>query len=139
MAARGAGARPKDGEADAGTERRTPMPAACRRARNPSGLARHAGRLAHVWAYRGADGRGRQNDKRARLRDVLDGILRERADANGRAVLTNAVNIGFGTKEMRAGVSRPIRTQKSPALAGARWPAGRSAPSTPGHHSASGA
>jgi hypothetical protein len=37
-------------------------------------------------------------DQRARLREVLNGMLRERADANGRAVLTNAVNIGFGTK-----------------------------------------
>ena len=37
-------------------------------------------------------------DQRARLRQVLDGMLRERAEANGRAVLTNAVNIGFGTK-----------------------------------------
>jgi ubiquinone/menaquinone biosynthesis C-methylase UbiE len=38
------------------------------------------------------------DDRRARLREVLDGMLRERADANGRAVLTNAVNIGIGTK-----------------------------------------
>jgi ubiquinone/menaquinone biosynthesis C-methylase UbiE len=37
-------------------------------------------------------------DQRARLRQVLDGMLRERAGANGRAVLTNAVNIGVGTK-----------------------------------------
>jgi ubiquinone/menaquinone biosynthesis C-methylase UbiE len=37
-------------------------------------------------------------DQRARLRQVLDGMLRERATANGRAVLTNAVNIGIGTK-----------------------------------------
>jgi ubiquinone/menaquinone biosynthesis C-methylase UbiE len=36
--------------------------------------------------------------QRARLRQVLDGVLRERAGANGRAVLTNAVNIGIGTK-----------------------------------------
>jgi ubiquinone/menaquinone biosynthesis C-methylase UbiE len=34
----------------------------------------------------------------ARLRQVLDGMLRERAGANGRVVLTNAVNIGIGTK-----------------------------------------
>ena len=38
------------------------------------------------------------DDQRARLRGVLDGMLRERADAHGRAVLTNAVNIGIGTK-----------------------------------------
>jgi ubiquinone/menaquinone biosynthesis C-methylase UbiE len=38
------------------------------------------------------------DDQRARLREVLDGMLRERADGNGRAVLANAVNIGFGTK-----------------------------------------
>jgi hypothetical protein len=38
-----------------------------------------------------------END-RTRLRQVLDGMLRERAGANGQAVLTNAVNIGIGTK-----------------------------------------
>ena len=37
-------------------------------------------------------------DRRARLREVLDGMLRERADANGLAVLTNTVSIGFGVK-----------------------------------------
>ena len=37
-------------------------------------------------------------DQRTRLRQVLDGMLRERAGAKGRAVLTNAVNIGIGTK-----------------------------------------
>jgi ubiquinone/menaquinone biosynthesis C-methylase UbiE len=37
-------------------------------------------------------------DQRAQLRQVLAGMLRERAGANGRAVLTNAVNIGVGTK-----------------------------------------
>jgi ubiquinone/menaquinone biosynthesis C-methylase UbiE len=37
-------------------------------------------------------------DQRARLREVLDGMLRERAGADGRAVLTNAVNVGVGTK-----------------------------------------
>jgi ubiquinone/menaquinone biosynthesis C-methylase UbiE len=37
-------------------------------------------------------------DQRARLLQVLDGMVRERAGANGRAVLTNAVNIGVGTK-----------------------------------------
>jgi ubiquinone/menaquinone biosynthesis C-methylase UbiE len=37
-------------------------------------------------------------DQRARLRQVLDGMLREHAGADGRAVLTNAVNIGVGTK-----------------------------------------
>jgi ubiquinone/menaquinone biosynthesis C-methylase UbiE len=37
-------------------------------------------------------------DQQARLRQVLDERLRERADANARAVLTNAVNIGIGTK-----------------------------------------
>lgn len=36
--------------------------------------------------------------QRARLRQVLDGMVRERAGANGRAVLTNAVNIGIATK-----------------------------------------
>ena len=37
-------------------------------------------------------------DQRTRLRQVLDGMVRERAGANRRAVLTNAVNIGIGTK-----------------------------------------
>jgi ubiquinone/menaquinone biosynthesis C-methylase UbiE len=37
-------------------------------------------------------------DQRARLRQVLDGMVRERAGATGRAVLANAVNIGIGTK-----------------------------------------
>ena len=37
-------------------------------------------------------------EQRARVRQVLDGMLRERAGSNGRAVLTNAVNIGIGTK-----------------------------------------
>lgn len=37
-------------------------------------------------------------DQRARLRRILDGMLRERAGTNGRTVLTNAVNIGVGTK-----------------------------------------
>jgi ubiquinone/menaquinone biosynthesis C-methylase UbiE len=36
--------------------------------------------------------------QRTRLRGVLDGMVRERAGANGLAVLTNAVNIGIGTK-----------------------------------------
>jgi len=36
-------------------------------------------------------------DQPARLRQVLDGMVRERAGANRRAVLTNAVNIGIGT------------------------------------------
>ena len=37
-------------------------------------------------------------DQQARLRQVLDGMLRERSGANGRAVLTNLVNIAIGTK-----------------------------------------
>ena len=37
-------------------------------------------------------------EQRTRLRQVLDGMLRERSDANGRAALTNAVNVGIGTK-----------------------------------------
>jgi ubiquinone/menaquinone biosynthesis C-methylase UbiE len=37
-------------------------------------------------------------DQRARLRQILDGMLRERAEANGRAVLTNPVNIATGRK-----------------------------------------
>ena len=38
------------------------------------------------------------DDQRARLRQVLSGMLHERAGANGRAVLANAVNIGIGMK-----------------------------------------
>jgi SAM-dependent methyltransferase len=38
------------------------------------------------------------DDQQTRLRQVLDGMLRERAGVDGRAVLTNAVNIGIGTK-----------------------------------------
>ena len=37
-------------------------------------------------------------NERSRVRQVLDGMLRERSDANGRAVLSNAVNIGVGVK-----------------------------------------
>ena len=37
-------------------------------------------------------------DQRVRLRLILDGMVRERAVANGKCVLTNAVNIGIGTK-----------------------------------------
>jgi ubiquinone/menaquinone biosynthesis C-methylase UbiE len=37
-------------------------------------------------------------DQRTRLRQVLQGMLRERAAATGRAVLENAVNIAVGTK-----------------------------------------
>ena len=37
-------------------------------------------------------------EQQARLRQVLDGMLRERSGGNGPAVLTNAVNIGIGTK-----------------------------------------
>jgi ubiquinone/menaquinone biosynthesis C-methylase UbiE len=41
---------------------------------------------------------GLTESSRAQLRQVLDGMLRERAGADGRAVLTNAVSIGIGTK-----------------------------------------
>jgi ubiquinone/menaquinone biosynthesis C-methylase UbiE len=37
-------------------------------------------------------------DQRDRLRQVLDGMLRERAAGHGRATLTNPVNIGIGVK-----------------------------------------
>ncbi len=36
--------------------------------------------------------------ERARLREALDGMVRERAGADGRAELTNVVNVGIGTK-----------------------------------------
>jgi ubiquinone/menaquinone biosynthesis C-methylase UbiE len=37
-------------------------------------------------------------EQQARLRQILDGMLRERAGGDGRAVLTNAVNVGVGTR-----------------------------------------
>jgi ubiquinone/menaquinone biosynthesis C-methylase UbiE len=37
-------------------------------------------------------------EQQARLPQILDGMLRERAGGDGRAVLTNAVNVGVGTK-----------------------------------------
>ncbi len=39
-----------------------------------------------------------REDQRGTLRQVLDGMLRERAGANGRTALTIAVNIGIGSK-----------------------------------------
>ena len=40
---------------------------------------------------------GLTEDQQARLREILDGMLRERAGRDGRARLTNRVNIGIGT------------------------------------------
>jgi hypothetical protein len=37
-------------------------------------------------------------EQRAGIRQVLDGMLRERSGGKGPAVLTNTVNIGIGTK-----------------------------------------
>jgi ubiquinone/menaquinone biosynthesis C-methylase UbiE len=37
-------------------------------------------------------------EKQSRLRQILDGMLRERAGRDGRATLTNRVNIGIGRK-----------------------------------------
>ncbi len=37
-------------------------------------------------------------EQRSTIRQVLDGIVRERFGGDGRALLTNAVNIGIGTK-----------------------------------------
>jgi ubiquinone/menaquinone biosynthesis C-methylase UbiE len=37
-------------------------------------------------------------EQQSRVRQVLDGMLRERAAGSGKAVITNAVNIGIGTK-----------------------------------------
>ncbi len=39
-----------------------------------------------------------EEDQRATVRQVLDWMLRERSEGTGPAVLTNAVNIGIGTK-----------------------------------------
>jgi ubiquinone/menaquinone biosynthesis C-methylase UbiE len=41
---------------------------------------------------------GLTEQQQATLRQILDGMLRERAGRNGRATLTNRVNIGIGTK-----------------------------------------
>jgi hypothetical protein len=40
---------------------------------------------------------GLTEEQQARLRQILDGMLRERAGRDGRARLTNRVNIGIGT------------------------------------------
>jgi len=39
-----------------------------------------------------------EEEQQATIRQVLDGMLRERSGGNGPAVLTNTVNIGIGTK-----------------------------------------
>jgi hypothetical protein len=41
---------------------------------------------------------GLSHEQQATLRQVLDGMLRERTGANGRAVITNPVHIGIGIK-----------------------------------------
>jgi ubiquinone/menaquinone biosynthesis C-methylase UbiE len=41
---------------------------------------------------------GLSEGQRATLKGVLDGMLRERADATGRTIVANRVNIGIGTK-----------------------------------------
>ena len=41
---------------------------------------------------------GLSDDQRDTLKGVLDGMVRERADATGRAIVENRVNIGIGTK-----------------------------------------
>jgi hypothetical protein len=41
---------------------------------------------------------GLSDDQRATLKGVLDGMVRERAVATGRAIVANRVNIGIGTK-----------------------------------------
>ena len=38
------------------------------------------------------------DERQATLREVLDGMLRERTGPNGLAVITNPVHIGIGTK-----------------------------------------
>jgi ubiquinone/menaquinone biosynthesis C-methylase UbiE len=55
------------------------------------------------WAYYGNPIVGQLVDdlteeQRATIRRTVDGMLRERSDASGRAVLNNAVNIGTGVK-----------------------------------------
>jgi hypothetical protein len=41
---------------------------------------------------------GLSDGQRATLKGVLDGMVRERVDATGRAAVENRVNIGIGTK-----------------------------------------
>lgn len=41
---------------------------------------------------------GLSDEQRANLKGVLDGMVRERATATGRAIVANHVNIGIGTK-----------------------------------------
>jgi hypothetical protein len=41
---------------------------------------------------------GLSDDQRDTLKGVLDGMVRERADSTGRAIVQNRVNIGIGTK-----------------------------------------
>jgi hypothetical protein len=41
---------------------------------------------------------GLSDARRETLRQVLDRMLRERADASGRATLNNAVHVGIGRK-----------------------------------------
>jgi hypothetical protein len=41
---------------------------------------------------------GLTEEQQATVRQVLDGMLRERAGGNGRTVLTAPLNIGVGTK-----------------------------------------
>jgi ubiquinone/menaquinone biosynthesis C-methylase UbiE len=41
---------------------------------------------------------GLSDSQRATLKGVLDGMVRERAEATGRAIVENRVNIGIGTK-----------------------------------------
>jgi hypothetical protein len=40
---------------------------------------------------------GLTEEQQARLRQILDGMLRERAGRGGRATLANRVNVGIGT------------------------------------------
>ncbi len=79
-------------------------------------------------------------EQRARLRKVLDGILRERAGRDGRATLTNRVNIGIGVSEAcrglypvalaEAGLAAAIESlgDRRPGLRAAGLPAERFAP-----------
>jgi hypothetical protein len=58
-----------------------------------------------------------REDQQTRLREILDGMLRERFGTNGRAVLTNAVNIGIGTKwSPRSRTIEPLGTARTRGL-----------------------
>jgi hypothetical protein len=64
-------------------------------------------------------------EQRARLRQVLDGMLRERTGTNGRAVLTNAATSVSGRSEAREVVRLSRRLRLAQAVCGGSPPLDR--------------